>query len=93
MTCDEASNATLGMLHKDGFSPGDRTSCTFTGIEWTNASTFDYVEYCHDPFDAEGGGIELTGSIVIFDERSFERTAPTGVSEWYHCPQEYLPTP
>lgn len=93
MSCDEASNATLGLFHNDGFNPGHRSDCEFTSIRWTGPTTFDYVEYCRDPFGENGGGIELSGSIEIFDIRSFRRFAPTGESDWYHCPQEYLPDP
>lgn len=93
MTCNEASNATLGFLDKNGFSSNYRAICEFVSIEWTDSASFTYVEACRDPFGESDSVAEFSGSIELLGDRAFRRTAPTGVSEWYYCQQDNLPQP
>ncbi|MGB5103884.1 MAG: hypothetical protein WBO04_11290 [Steroidobacteraceae bacterium] len=88
--CEQASNATLLLLRRDGIS-GSRDSCEFTQIERVGNTTYRVTERCADMMDPSGG--ETWGvTWEIPDDSSFSTLRDDG---WEHsarhCEQSRLP--
>ena len=94
MTCDEASNATLGLLHKDGFNAGRQAFCSFTTLTKTGADSYDYVESCQLLLeDPDGPPVQSDGKLTLLNDRGFRLTTAGGEVDYFYCQQDNLPEP
>jgi hypothetical protein len=90
--CEQASNATLLLLRRDGVS-GARDSCDFTQIERIGQTTYRVTERCADMMDPGGGEthvvtweIPANTNFSAESENGWQRSAR-------HCEQSRLPEP
>jgi len=87
--CEQASNATLGLLHARGLN-GSRTDCVFESVESLGKARYRIVEQCA----AIGSGERLRMSVIweILTPESFQRTEESGwQSRMRYCEQQALP--
>lgn len=87
--CEQASNATLGLLHARGLN-GARTECVFESVESMGATRYRIVEQCV----VIGSGERLRTSVLweLLTPESFQRTEESGwQSQMRYCEQQALP--
>ncbi|MCQ3934796.1 hypothetical protein FBQ88_08265 [Gammaproteobacteria bacterium PRO2] len=87
--CEQASNATLGLLHARGLN-GSRTDCVFESAEMLGKARYRIVEQC----TVIGSGERLRTSVIweVLTPESFQRTEESGwQSRMRYCEQQALP--
>lgn len=94
--CEQASNATLQLLHRDGINTS-RVPCTFDKIEKTGANSYRVIESCTfgDPTGRTEGSVSTrTSTYEIAGETGVTiRHDGGGESTARYCPQSSLPAP
>ena len=86
--CGEASNATLGLLHRPGLNSA-REDCIFTGIALLSEGRYHITEQC-----AEIGSGETSRYLAewqVLSHQSFRRTLDSWTSQMRYCDQATLP--
>ncbi|WP_395543012.1 hypothetical protein [Neotabrizicola sp. sgz301269] len=88
--CANASNATLGLLHKTGLNSA-RTDCAFTGFTATGHNIYHYTERCTDI--TSGEAYDNEGDIELLAEDRFRLFGEGWEVTMAYCPQNALPDP
>ncbi len=96
--CGQASNATLSLLGRDGFSVSGRDFCAFKRIEKTGATSYRVTEECSSGGAAWGTEEQKDTQVVTWDianDTSIKRKNES--SGWQssarYCAQPSLPEP
>lgn len=86
--CDQASNATLGLLHSQGMN-GARVECVFEIVEAAGIDRYRIVEHCTEIGSSEQ--FQVTSVWEILSPTSFRREDSGWQSEMRYCEQSLLP--
>jgi nucleoid-associated protein YgaU len=88
-TCAAPSNATLGLVRRDGI-----TSCDFTAIERIGESRYRAREACTERGFQRGERYEVVNEYEVLAEDRYRVTYEYGETvEFGFCPQQSLPEP
>lgn len=95
--CGQASNATLSLLRRDGFTVSGRDFCEFVKIEKTGATSYRVTEECSSGGEAWGSEEQKDTSVVAWEipnDTSYKRKSDSGwESSARYCAQSSLPEP
>jgi len=96
--CGRASNATLSLLSREGFTVAGRDFCAFLKIEKTGATTYRVTEECSSGGEAWGSEEHKETQIVAWeipnDASHSRKNENTGwESSARYCAQSSLPEP
>jgi len=95
--CGRASNATLSLLGRDGFTVSGRDFCEFVKIEKTSATGYRVTEECSSGGEAWGTEEQKDTSVVAWEipnGTSYKRKSDSGwESSARYCAQSSLPEP
>jgi hypothetical protein len=95
--CGRASNATLSLLRRDGFTVSGRDFCEFVKIEKTGATGYRVTEECSSGGEAWGTEEQKDTSVVTWEipgDTQFRRKSDSGwESSARYCAQSSLPEP
>lgn len=94
--CEQASNATLHLMHRDGGGYGGFTTppffCEFVRIERIGASSYRVVETCGNAHGEGEGSGETVSRYEIVSETHYRATREDGwESSARRCPRRQLP--